>query len=627
MNAESLLPLLLTLPTVLDVRLSPDRRLLAFAWYRVHENQDIFVVPADGSAAPVALTHTPEATALVGWTPDARSVIVAEDNARDERVRLYRVDLARPLEMLPLTEERPLYFLRGGDLHPNGRWLVYGANYDFARSEEIGPTWIYRHDLTVGERTVLARPTAPAWTVPSLNATGTHVIYARKDLDPAGRQIHLVDIAGRDDSEILNFGAEVKVTARWYPDGARILVLSESRDGHPQDHLSVGLYDVAAGDLRWLLDDAARNVEGARVFPDGAIVIDDVRDAGHQPSVLDPETGAEAPFPRVRGNLLPQGRASDGAWTAVQYSSVSSPDLVRLVQSILPGAPVSQAGAPGDSPLESLVSLSRMWERTSLRPEHLTPAEDFRWRSVDGLEIQGWLYRARPNPRRAVVYAHGGPSSRSEDRLNPQIQYLVARGFNVLDANYRGSTGFGLRLRELIKEDGWGGREQADLAAGAEALIAAGLAAPGKVGVTGTSFGGYSSWCLITSYPPELVAAAAPICGMTDLVVDYETTRPDLRPLSEEMMGGRPDQVPQRYHDRSPIHFVERIRGRLLIVQGAQDPNVTLENVRQVVARLDAAGVAYELLVFEDEGHGIHKPANQARLYERLAEFFAGAFV
>jgi dipeptidyl aminopeptidase/acylaminoacyl peptidase len=113
---------------------------------------------------------------------------------------------------------------------------------------------------------------------------------------------------------------------------------------------------------------------------------------------------------------------------------------------------------------------------------------------------------------------------------------------------------------------------------------------------------------------------------MTDLVVDYETTRPDLRPYSEEMMGGRPDQVPDRYHERSPIHFVTNIRGRLLIVQGMQDPNVTPENVRTVRAVLDAAGIPYDLLAFEDEGHGIMRPRNRKVLYRRLAGFFGAAF-
>ena len=73
--------------------------------------------------------------------------------------------------------------------------------------------------------------------------------------------------------------------------------------------------------------------------------------------------------------------------------------------------------------------------------------------------------------------------------------------------------------------------------------------------------------------PEQVLAASAPICGMTDLVVDYETTRPDLRPYSEEMMGGSPQQVLARYYERSPINFVRDIQGRLLIVQGLRTPS------------------------------------------------------
>lgn len=134
--------------------------------------------------------------------------------------------------------------------------------------------------------------------------------------------------------------------------------------------------------------------------------------------------------------------------------------------------------------------------------------------------------RAGCTARIAGAGAQGSRSTRIA-ALSPQLQYFVPEGFNVLAVNYRGSTGFGLPFREAIKGDGWGRREQADIAAGAEALIDAGLAEPGRVGVTGTAYGGYSSWFSITHYPPEIMAAAAPICGMTDLVVDYETTRKD----------------------------------------------------------------------------------------------------
>ncbi len=615
MTDHILLDQLLTLPTVLDARLSPDGRWAAFVWYRIHENIDVFLVPTDGSARPVALTHTPEATWFVSWAPDSRSVVVAEDHDGDERVRLFRVTIDRPEQMQPLTEDRPPYFVRGGDLHPSGRLLFYGANYDFSGHEALEPTWIYRHDLHTGERHPIARPARPGWTRPSLNRAGTHLLYARKDRHPSGRQFYLVDVDGQEDREILNFGDAVKTHARWLPDSEHILVVSEATSSEPQEHNSLGLYHWPSRSLRWLIDDAGRFLESAWVSPDGLVIADEIRGARHRTSWLDPHSGAETAFPELSGNLLPIGRARDGSWIGRFYSAISPTDLVRFSEAVR---------SPAD-----LASLTSWQDHSELDRSALVDAEDFRWRSVDGLEIQGWLYRAIPNPRRAVIFVHGGPTSHSEERLNVQIQYLVQRGFNVLDVNYRGSTGFGLGFREAIKKEGWGGREQDDIAAGAEALIQHGLAQAGRVGVTGTSYGGYSSWCLLTHCPWETIAAAAPICGMTDLVVDYETTRPDLRPYSEEMIGGSPADVPEKYYERSPVHFVQKIRDKvrgsgapLLIVQGARDPNVTPENVREVVSRLEAHTVPYELLVFDDEGHGITRPANQARLYVQLADFF-----
>jgi dipeptidyl aminopeptidase/acylaminoacyl peptidase len=272
------------------------------------------------------------------------------------------------------------------------------------------------------------------------------------------------------------------------------------------------------------------------------------------------------------------------------------------------------------------VPLAQPFANSILGPTDLAAPEDFRWRSVDGLEIQGWLYRPAAPAKGLVVQVHGGPTAHSEDALSAFIQACVAAGFAVLDPNYRGSTGFGLEFREAIRIDGWGGREQDDIRTGAEAAIAQGIAPEGKVAVTGTSYGGYSSWCAATRWPATLLAAAAPICGMTDLVVDYQSTRPDLRPYSEEMLGGSPDQVPDRYRERSPIHFVDRIGARLLIVQGMNDPNVTPANLYEVETALKTAGIAYETLLFDDEGHGIRKPKNLRILYARLIEFFAAAF-
>jgi dipeptidyl aminopeptidase/acylaminoacyl peptidase len=607
---EQYLDALLTLPGLYNPLVSLDGRRMAWTWFRTGPAADVYAAPTDGSAPAVRLTESLDNTRLVSWTPDGAAVIVAQDHDGNERLRLFRVDLDRPGVMVPLTEDDPNYFLHGGQLHPNGRWLVYATNFDVAGGQEIEPTWVYRHDLATGERRPLARPEKGGHPVPELNEPGTHILYNRQDLDPAGNQVWLVDIEGRDDREILNFGPAVKVSASWFPDGQRALVLGETAT-----HRRVGIWTLGDGALRWVIDDPARNIEAAFVpeGTDGAtVVIVEVAGARTRASLLDVASGTETPLPAMRGNLVPRYPLGNGEWVGTYGSAQYPTDVVRF--------------RPADPRPDSFRSLTGLWDRTPLRPADLAPAEDFHWRSVDGLEIQGWLYRAPAPARGTVVYIHGGPTAHSMDAVNNQIQFFVNQGFNVLDPNYRGSTGFGLRFRDSIKEDGWGGREQDDIRTGIEALIAAGVAAPGKVGVTGTSYGGYSSWCAITHCPPEIVAASAPICGMTDLVVDYETTRPDLRPYSEEMLGGRPDQVPERYYERSPIHFVQNIRGRLLIVQGMQDPNVTPENVRSVRTALDEMGIPYEILAFEDEGHGILRPRNQKTLFLRLAEFFGQAF-
>jgi dipeptidyl aminopeptidase/acylaminoacyl peptidase len=597
---------LLNLPELEFPSVSRDGRWVAWTWYRTGPTADVYAVPTDGSCPPVRLTETSQDTILVSWTPDSRSVLVSQDQDGDERAQLFRVDLERPGVMQALTEPAPDFYLRGGHLHPNGRWLVYAANMDPATGEEIEPSWLLRHDLETGERLPLARPVRARYYEPELNAQGTQVLYQRNDPHPAGLQVWLADIDGREDREILNAGPQYKVDATWFPDGRRVLVLADT-----DTHRRLGVWE---GDcVHWIIDDPTRNMESAYVpYGSERAVVIEARHARQHASLLDVETGEEIPLPDFPSTLLPLAPVGDGDWVALTYSSRQPADLVRI--------------SLRDFSPDSSVSLARVWERTALSAADLSPAEDFRWSSEDGLAIQGWLYRARGPARGTIVYVHGGPTWHSEDWINAQIQYLVSQDFNVLDPNYRGSTGFNLEYREAIKEHGWGGMEQVDIRTGIEALIAAGIAEPGKVGITGTSYGGYSAWWAITHFSPDLVAAAAPICGMTDLEVDWRTTRPDLRPFCEEMMGGAPHEVPERYRERSPINTIGKIKGKLLIVQGMKDPNVTPENVRVVRAELDRACVDYEVLAFEDEGHGISRPANHKILYPRLVEFFGRTF-
>jgi dipeptidyl aminopeptidase/acylaminoacyl peptidase len=304
-----------------------------------------------------------------------------------------------------------------------------------------------------------------------------------------------------------------------------------------------------------------------------------------------------------RRSLLPHAALPGGGWLAEVYDADGPHDLVAV-------------DAKGDCRLIARAPDAARF--ASVAPQ------DFRWSAPDGRSMQGWLYRPDGLAKGLIGYVHGGPTWHSEDWLNPKIQFWLSQGYAVLDPNYRGSTGFGFGHREAVKEDGWGGREQADIRAGLEAVLASGI--PGPVAVAGNSYGGFSSWFAITR-AADLVTAAIPMCGMYRLDIDYhETEMPHGRAYSIEMMGGTPEEVPEKYDNASPGRFIGNIRGHLLIVHGLADSNVGPENTHAAARELTAAGIPHEVMLFGNEGHGVFRRSNVESYLRRTAEFFARAF-
>ncbi len=417
------------------------------------------------------------------------------------------------------------------------------------------------------------------------------------------------------DREIVNVGAEKKadallVAGRQY----RSWCVAGGRDAS-QDRRA-GVWRAARS--RWLIDDPKRAVANAD-WPKRLGRDRGGRNAakrGCVASLLDPVTKRERQFgPFSDGQLNPVGVLADGAWLAWHYSARVPARLVRVA---LEADGPRILGAISVHPSASIPA-----------PEELVAAEDFRWTSEDGLPIQGWLYRARVRSGviGTILDIHGGPTAHGRGCLRDRPAIfrpcrLQCAADRITAARPASASSFRNRSSE-----GWGGAEQVDIRTGAEALIRAGIAARGKVGITGTSYGGYSSWWAITHFPTEIIAAAAPICGMTDLVVDYETTRPDIRPYSEEMMGGTPSAVPQRYFERSPINFIENVQRPAADRAGRQRSQRHAAECRRRCASASMLRARPTvLLVFDDEGHGIGRPANRKVLLKRLAAFLAEAF-
>jgi dipeptidyl aminopeptidase/acylaminoacyl peptidase len=590
-------------PELWEPKLSKDGRWASWTWTGPTEAGNVWLAPTDGSAQPRRVTDEADHIYVRSFSPDSKRLLLAQSEGSSEHDHLILLDLASGARRL-LTPKQDDHYVFGGAFTPDGRSILYAASWDDAGKFAIEGQRIYLHDLESGGRRMVSASESLSDRPLELSDSGGFVLYHRHERHPGGSQIWLLDLSTGEDREILNVGDARKAYGSWIAD-RRILVWAET-DSHDR----VGLLTLPNLEVCWLVDDPQRSIDNAIAGADGrSVALLDFRLGALHASALDLASRTETRLEHPGCSLLPIAQLPSGPWLCERYSSRAPHELVRFDPA---------TGAAGE-----ISHTARHLARPDLR---FAAAQPYRWRSRDGTEIAGWLYEPEGPSRGLIAHVHGGPTWHSEDWVNSSIQFLVAAGYTVLDPNYRGSTGYGRAFREAIKEDGWGGREQIDIRTGLERLVAAGKGQRGRIGIIGLSYGGYSSWCQITK-SSDLVNAAVPICGMYQLTTDYdETGMPHGRAYSEEMMGGTPSEQPERYFDASPANFIDRIKGRLLIVHGMADSNVSPENTRAAVRDLDKAGVPYELLTFDNEGHGIYRAGNRETLFKRVADFFEQAF-
>lgn len=587
-----------SLPRIETVRVSADGRFVFWSWDGQHEVSEIYVAPTDASAPPRRLTWGNDHVYLRSVNRDGSRAIVARSRNANEHDQLLLLDVAG-LTLDELTPEQSTHYLYGGVFSPDGSRIVFIADHDFETGQPTAGGWVWQQDLATGARSVLARTESPFERGADFNPSGTHLLWHRHDRAPGGTQVWVMGADGSEAREVLCFGERSTVTAHWLSDDEIAFVA----DGPGHDRL--GILAVASGKIRWLADEPDFHPHDVVTGQGGTVACIAHRDSRTEAVIFDAAGRHLLPNATGRRSVLVHVGLPDGGWIAEAYDADAPAALVRIAPD---GSAIVLAEAP------------------PVAGRRFVSPVDYRWISADGTPVQGWFYRPETPSRGLIAHIHGGPTWHSEDWVNPAIAFWVQSGYSVLDPNYRGSTGFGMAWREAVKTDGWGGREQDDIRAGIEALIADGHAVPGRIAVAGNSYGGFSSWVAITRFA-DLVAAAIPMCGMYRLDIDYhETEMPHGRAYSEEMMGGTPEQFPEKYANASPGNFIDHIRGHLLIVHGLADSNVGPENTHAAVRELTAAGIPHEVLLFENEGHGVARRSNLEIYLDRSLAFLERAF-
>jgi dipeptidyl aminopeptidase/acylaminoacyl peptidase len=249
------------------------------------------------------------------------------------------------------------------------------------------------------------------------------------------------------------------------------------------------------------------------------------------------------------------------------------------------------------------------------------PARSVDLRSSDGTLVQGWLVTpdgAGPHP--TIVYVHGGPHMAWWDLFYPPAQMWVDHGYAFFALNYRGSTSFGKQYQEAIWGD-VGHWELEDMIAAREWLVRHQVADSDRVLVAGGSYGGYLTLYALT-VRPELWAGGIAEVAIADWAMTYEDANPANRTAVATWLGGTPDQVPERYRERSPLTYLENLAAPLLIRQARHDSRTPERQLRAFETHAQRLGKP--VTVLWDEGGHSPLPTDELAFRQRSLEFAAG---
>lgn len=255
---------------------------------------------------------------------------------------------------------------------------------------------------------------------------------------------------------------------------------------------------------------------------------------------------------------------------------------------------------------------------------NLVDATVARFRSYDGLEIPGILYRPREasaaNPVPAIVLVHGGPGGQSRRGYSAQIQHLVNHGYAVYAINNRGSSGYGKTFFHL-DDRRHGDVDLRDVIASRDWLAGQDWISD-RVAVMGGSYGGYITAAAM-AFHPTVFDVGIDIFGVTNWVRTLESIPAwwgaQRVALYDEM--GDPATDATRHRAISPLFHANRIQRPMLVIQGANDPRVLKVESDELVAAIRANNVPVEYVVFPDEGHGFLRKQNRIDASEAYLRF------
>ena len=260
-----------------------------------------------------------------------------------------------------------------------------------------------------------------------------------------------------------------------------------------------------------------------------------------------------------------------------------------------------------------------------INPADLVDSQVIRYKSFDGVEIPSILYKPKAASATskvpALVLVHGGPGGQTRVGYNPLTQYLVNHGYAVLGVNNRGSSGYGKSF--FTSDDGKHGREPLwDCVEAKKYLASLGYVDEKKIGIAGGSYGGYMVLAAL-AFKPQEFAVGVDLFGVSNWVRTLQSIPPYWESFRKSLYKeiGDPNTDLENLKAVSPLFHADKIVKPLIVLQGANDPRVIKPESDEIVENIKKRGGVVEYVLFDNEGHGFTKKANEIRAYKAILDF------